>query len=164
MRILFCFVSGSGHFNLVSRVLGGLKEITANVVVTLGESIDPAEFGPMPEHVRIEKFIPQELLLPTCDLVVSHGGSGTVMGTLAHGLPSVLLPMGADQPHNARRCADLGAALLLDPVGATADEIREAVSTVLTDPDYRRAAERLQAENNALPAVEQTILLLERLR
>jgi UDP:flavonoid glycosyltransferase YjiC (YdhE family) len=54
--------------------------------------------------------------------------------------------------------------LVLDPVNATSEEIRAAVSTVLANPDYRRAAERLQAEINALPDVEQTIPLLERLR
>jgi hypothetical protein len=31
------------------------------------------------------------------------------MGAVTFGLPSVLLPMGADQPHNAARCADLEA-------------------------------------------------------
>ena len=30
------------------------------------------------------------------------------MGALAHGLPSVLMPLGADQPYNARRCVALG--------------------------------------------------------
>jgi len=85
------------------------------------------------------------------------------MGTLAHGLPSVLFPMGADQPHNAQRCVDLGTALLLDPVSATPDEVRAAVSTVLAEPSYRLAAERVQAEINALPGPEQTIPLLERL-
>ena len=115
------FTLGTGYttIDLVSRVLAGLREVAANLVVTVGDRIDPAEFGSMPDHVRIEKFIPQEQLLPTCDLVISHGGSGTTMGTLAHGLPSVLFPMGADQPHNAKRCVDLGTARALDPVSAT---------------------------------------------
>jgi hypothetical protein len=38
------------------------------------------------------------------------------------------------------------------------------VSAVLADPGYRRAAERIQEEINALPGVEQTIPRLERLR
>ncbi|MGH3451936.1 MAG: glycosyltransferase [Haloechinothrix sp.] len=44
------------------------------------------------------------MVLPRCDAAVSHGGSGSVMGALAHGLPQVLFPMGADQPQNAARC------------------------------------------------------------
>ncbi|MFD4230452.1 glycosyltransferase [Streptomyces sp. NPDC058545] len=52
----------------------------------------------MPDHIRVEQFISQELLPPKCDPVVSHGGSGSLMRAFARGLPSVLLPLGADQP------------------------------------------------------------------
>lgn len=149
--------------DLFSRVLIGLSELPIHVVMTLGKYIDPAEFGPQPDHVRIERFVPQAQLLPQCDLVISHGGSGSVIGALAHGLPSVLLPMGADQPHNARRCADLGTARILDPVTATPESIRSAVSTVLKDQRYRSAAKRIQTEINALPGPENTVPLLEKL-
>ena len=45
--------------------------------------------------------MPLAAVLPSCDAVVSHGGSGTVLATLAHGLPTVILPLGADQPLHA---------------------------------------------------------------
>ena len=150
--------------DLFSRVLAGLRELPVNVVVTVGDQVEPAELGPLPDHIRVEQFIPQELLLPQCDLVVSHGGSGSLMGTLAHGLPSVLLPMGADQPYNARRCLDLGTARILDPVTVTPDDVRTAVAAVLADRSYHRAAGRIRDEIRALPGPEQTIPLLERLR
>ena len=163
-NVYFTLGTEFNTIDLHARVLGGLKEVAANVVVTVGERIDPAQFGPMPDHVRVERFIPQHQILPTCDLVLSHGGSGSVMGTLAHGLPSILFPMGADQPHNAQRCVDLGTSLALDPVNATAQDVREAVSAVLAEPGYRLAAGRIQDEINALPGVEQTVGLLEQLR
>ncbi|MDH6108714.1 UDP:flavonoid glycosyltransferase YjiC (YdhE family) [Kitasatospora sp. MAP12-15] len=147
--------------DLFSKVMAGLRELPVNVVVTVGERVDPAELGPLPDHVRVEQFVPQELLLPQCDLVVSHGGSGSLMGALAHGLPSVLLPLGADQPYNAQRCVELGIAQVLDPVTVTSEEVRMTVSAVLADGAYRRAAERVREEINALPGAEQTIPLLE---
>jgi len=147
--------------DLFSRVLTGLQELPVNVVVTVGESVDPAALGPLPDRVRVERFIPQEQLLPRCDLVVSHAGSGTVMGALAHGLPSVLIPLGADQPYNARRCVDLGTARVLDPVTVTSDEARTTTSAVLSDGTYRRAAERVAEEIDALPGPERTVPLLE---
>ncbi|WP_327407418.1 hypothetical protein OG194_46320 [Streptomyces sp. NBC_01288] len=149
--------------DLFSRVLAGLQKLPAGVVVTVGERVDPAELGPLPDHVRVEQFVPQELLLPQCDLVVSHGGSGSLMGALAHGLPSVLIPLGADQPYNARRSVELGTAQVLDPVTLTSEEVRREVSAVLADGAYRRAAERVREEINVLPGPEQTIPLLEAL-
>lgn len=148
---------------LYERVLTGLRELPVNAVVTVGEQVDPAVFGPQPAKVRIDRFIPQALLLPRCDLVVSHGGSGSVIGALAHGLPSVLMPLGADQPYNAKRCVELGVARVLDPVTATPEDVRTTVTAVLHDQACRRAAECLQDEINALPAVERTVPLLEAL-
>ena len=146
--------------DLFSRVLTGLHDVRAGVVATVGDHLDPAEFGPQPAHLRIERFLPQEELLPHCAAVVSHGGSGSVLGSLAHGVPSVLLPMGADQPHNARRCAALGTARALDPVTVTPGEVAEAVTAVLGEDRYRRAAGRLREETNALPGPEEAVARL----
>ncbi|HEX6341209.1 glycosyltransferase [Umezawaea sp.] len=147
--------------DLFTRVLDGLRELPAHVVVTVGGQIDPAEFGPQPPHVRIESYLPQDTVLPRCSVVVSHGGSGTVLGSLAHGVPSVLIPMGADQPHNADRCAALGVGVSLHAEHATSAEIRDAVATVLTDPAYRRAARRVRDDIAALPDQTAALALLE---
>jgi UDP:flavonoid glycosyltransferase YjiC (YdhE family) len=75
----------------------------------------------------------------------------------------VLIPMGADQPHNAARCADLGIARVLDAGRVTAQAAGEAVSAVLADRAYRLAAERLRDEIAAQPGPEYAVMLLERL-
>jgi UDP:flavonoid glycosyltransferase YjiC (YdhE family) len=149
--------------DLFDRVLAGLRDLPINVIVTVGHEIDPQEFGPQPDNIRIERYIPQSSVLPHCDVVVSHGGSGSVIGALAHGLPMVLIPMGADQPRNAARCAELGVARVLDAVESTPETVRAAVTTVLADSTYRRAAERISAEIAALPEPAHAIVLLERL-
>jgi UDP:flavonoid glycosyltransferase YjiC (YdhE family) len=149
--------------DLFERVLAGLRELPINVIATVGREIDPAELGPQSANIHITRYIPQSSILPHCSLVVSHGGSGSVMGTLAHGLPMVLTPMGADQPLNAARCADLGVARVLDALEATPNSVREAVSTVLARPAYCLAAERMRDEIAALPEPGHAVALLERL-
>jgi UDP:flavonoid glycosyltransferase YjiC (YdhE family) len=149
--------------DLFSRVLSGLRDLPINLVVTVGREIDPEELGPQPANVHIERYISQALVLPYCSLVVSHGGSGSVIGALTYGLPLVLIPMGADQPLNAARCQELGVARVLDAITAMPETVREAVSTVLAGPAYRRAAERLRDEIAGLPGPELAIPLLERL-
>jgi UDP:flavonoid glycosyltransferase YjiC (YdhE family) len=118
---------------LYARVLVGLREAPVRTIATLGEHIDPSALGPQPGDVRIERFIPQSLLPPRC-------GSGSLMGALAHGLPSVLMPLGADKPYNAQRCVDLGLATALDPVALAPEDVRAAVASVLADRSYRSAA------------------------
>lgn len=149
--------------DLLVRVIAALRELPINLVATVGHDVDPAELGPQPGNVRIERYVPQSRVLPYCDLVVSHGGSGSVIGALAHGLPSLLLPIGADQPWNAERCLDLGVARVLDPVAATPESLRQAVVTLLDEPTYRTNAERIRDEIAALPDVANTVVLLERI-
>ena len=156
------FNSGSG--DLFERLLAGLAEVDADVVVTVGRDVDPAAFGPQPDHLRIESFVPQADLLPAADVVVSHGGSGTLMATLAHGLPSVLLPLGADQPHNAARAEELGLARTLDAAVATPATIRRTVEDVLQDPSTLARTRQVADEIGSLPDVEQTLPLLEQLQ
>jgi UDP:flavonoid glycosyltransferase YjiC (YdhE family) len=146
--------------DLFARVLAGLRELGAEVIVTVGHGIDPSELGPQPPHVRVERYVDQREVLPRCAAVVSHGGSGSVLSTLAHGLPAVLLPIGADQPLNAERCADLGTAIVLDPLTATPDDVRAAVTQVLEQPAYRRAAVRVRDELARLPGPEHAVELL----
>ena len=149
--------------DLYARVLAGLRDLGRDVVATVGEELDPAELGPQPAHVHVARFVPMAAALPHCAAVVSHGGSGSLVAALAHGLPSVLLPMGADQPGNADRAAELGVARVLDVLAATPGDVRAAAANVLGDPSYRRAAERLRDEIAALPGPDHAVERLEAL-
>jgi UDP:flavonoid glycosyltransferase YjiC (YdhE family) len=149
--------------DLFERVLVGLGQLPINLLVTVGSEIDPASLGRHPPNVTIERFIAQADVLPHVDLVVSHAGSGSVLGALAHGRPMVLLPMGADQPLNAERCAALGVGRVLDVVRATPDDIHSATTDVLAGAAYRAAAGRLRDEVASLPHPDVAVGLIERL-
>jgi UDP:flavonoid glycosyltransferase YjiC (YdhE family) len=143
--------------DLLGRALEGVREVGLPVVVSTGRQVDPAELGRQPPHVRVQRWTPQGELLPWCRAVVSQAGSGIAMGALAHGLPSVLLPVGADQPHTAEVLERLGAAVVLDPLTATADDVAGAVRRVLDDRSYTDAAARVRAEYLALPSAADAV-------
>jgi len=151
--------------DLFRRVLTGLAALPAEVVATVGHQIDPIEVGPLPSNVRVESFVPLAHILgdTDVDVVVSHGGSGTVIATLAFGLPQVILPLGADQPLNADRCVALGVGIALDALHSSPTAIREATETVLTTETYRARASRVRAEIASLPDARHAGTLLERL-
>ncbi len=149
--------------DLFTRVLSGLESLDANVVVTVGREVDPAELGERADNVLVERFVPQRALLPRAAAVVSHAGSGTVVSALACGVPLVLLPMGADQPWNADRCEALGVGRVLDPLTVSPTEAAAAVDEVLTTPGYRSAAGALQKEAESLPTAEAAAEALEQL-
>ena len=148
---------------LFRAVIEGLRDEAGTLVVTVGRGQDPGELGPQPPHVHAERYVPQSLLLPRCDLVVCHGGHNTVLASIAHGLPLVVIPIAADQPENARRCAELGLGRVVGPDERTSAAIRAAAREALRDPRYRQNAQRLGDEMEALPGPERGVELLERL-
>ena len=144
-------------------IIHGLGGEPYNVVLTVGEEELPDEIHSVPPNVHIERYVPQSLLLPLCSAVVSHGGFSSTIGPLMHGLPLVVMPMGADQFDNADRAQRAAAAVIVGPDERTPDRVRQAMRTVLEDPRYRAGAERVCDDIAAMPGLEHAVELLERL-
>jgi UDP:flavonoid glycosyltransferase YjiC (YdhE family) len=143
--------------------IAGLGDEAVTLVVTVGRDQDPADYGPQPENVHLERYIPLSLLLARCDLAVTNGGSGTLVAALGQGLPLVVVPIAADHPQHAARCVALGLGKVVTPADLTPESARDAVLGVLGDPSYWRNAERIREEMAALPGPDYAVALLERL-
>jgi UDP:flavonoid glycosyltransferase YjiC (YdhE family) len=140
--------------------LAGLRRLPIDLVVTTGPGTDPERFGPQPANVLLAPYLPHALLLPRCRLVVSHGGAGIMFGALAHGLPQLVLPQGADQFMNADAVRRTGSGLVLEPGHVTADAVAAAAGRLLTEPSFSAAAARLGAEISAMPGPDEVLAAL----
>jgi UDP:flavonoid glycosyltransferase YjiC (YdhE family) len=148
---------------ILDSMLTGLRDEPITLIMTTGRNQDPVTFGSQPPHVHIERYVPQSLLFPYCDLVVTHGGSGTVLTALGHGLPMAIVPVSADQPDNAHRCEQLGVATVVSPDDRTPEAFRNATREVLQNPAFRQNAARLREEMERLPGPRHVVGWLERL-
>ena len=160
------YVTMGTVFNAVGPllvVLGALAALPVRVLVTVGPNGDPAALGEQPPNVRVERYVPQSEVLRHCELVVSHAGSGTVLGTLALGMPQLCLPQGADQFLNASAVAAAGAGLALTPADATVEAVAHAVGRLLEDDSYRQAARQVAASIESMPSVDDVAGVLETL-
>lgn len=147
--------------DLLARLIAGLGTADVDALVTVGPNIGVDEFPDAGSRVRIEQFVAQREVLGRCEAVVCHGGSGTLMAALSVGVPVVVIPMGADQPDNADRCADLGCGVVLDAIEATPADIAASIHVVTSDPQFRRCAERLADEVAHQPALDKLPELVE---
>lgn len=147
----------------LGTIAEGLRDEPLELIITVGRDQDPAQLGPQPANVHVERYIPQSLLLPKCDLAVMHGGYNSVMSAVYAGLPVIVMPLAADQPMNARACARLGMGQVLDVDALTPEGVRRQVREILKDSGYRERARRIQAEAAALPGMGHGLALLEKL-
>jgi UDP:flavonoid glycosyltransferase YjiC (YdhE family) len=66
---------GWGTVDLMRDALAGLTELPVDVLVAIGSYFDPNQLGPLPDSVRVERYVRQDLVLPQVDLAVHHGGA-----------------------------------------------------------------------------------------
>lgn len=155
------FPSESG--DLFHRLLRGLEHIGAEATVTVGHDLDRRQLGPVSERIRIERFVPQAPAMSSSDVVVNHGGSGSTITALAHGVPVLVTPMGADQELNAERVIALGVGARLDPMTSTPEDVAASIRSVVSSKSVSAAVHRLAAEAAAMPPIEEAIGRLEAL-
>jgi MGT family glycosyltransferase len=130
--------------DLLGRIVTALGTLPVRALVTLGPSLEPDALGAVPPNVTVVEAAPHAEVLEHAALVVTHAGHGTIIKSLAAGVPVVALPMGRDQPDNAARMVAAGAGISLKP-SAKVEAIRAAVADVLATPSYTAAAGRLAA-------------------
>lgn len=140
---------------LFRDLLEAFATLPCRVLMTVGENIHPRSLGTTPANAEVVRYIPQAETLPRASVVVSHGGSGSTLGALAHGCPIVFVPQGADQFENAHAVAATGAGVVVMPDRQSVPSLRETLRTVLLDPAYAHRAEALAREIAELPSARQ---------
>jgi UDP:flavonoid glycosyltransferase YjiC (YdhE family) len=141
-----------GAVEVLNRALADLAGLDVDVLAAVGPEGDPSLLEHSGEWIHVERFVAQSRVLPLVDVMVHHGGTGSVLSALEAGVPQLILPQGADQFLNADLLVSAGAgrALLNDDQAPGA--IAEAVSTLLADGPERVTAAEIQSEIAAMPA------------
>ena len=152
-----------GAVEVLGRAIAEIAALAVDVLVTVGPEGDPASLGEVPDNVHVERFVAQSAVLPLIDLIVHHGGTGTVLSALEVGLPQLLLPQGADQFINADILTVAGAARALPNNPQAPAAIGEAVQELLGDSPERQVATRLRDEIAAMPSPAEVVPALVKL-
>ncbi|MET9225392.1 glycosyltransferase [Lentzea sp. NPDC003310] len=120
-----------------------LGQVGVSAVIATG----PGEWtGPRPANVALAEVIPQQRLLGSAKVFVTHAGYGGVREALTAGVPMVALPLCADQPRNADRVQELGAGVRVDVKELTAGVLAEKIEHVLNTKTCHDAAANLAAQ------------------
>jgi UDP:flavonoid glycosyltransferase YjiC (YdhE family) len=151
--------------SLLRRIAEALGRLPVQGVLTTGRAVDPSEIQ-APPNVQVLQAAPHRRVLAEASVVVTHAGHGSVLKSLAAGVPMVCIPMGRDQKDNTVRVLRLGAGVRASR-RSSPDRIAAAVSEVLRNPQYGEAARRFagvlatEARNMPSAADEAESLLSE---
>ena len=133
---------------LVRTALRALADLPVRVLATSNRPIE--DRPPVPRNAKLVEWLSYSRTMPHADLVVCHGGHGTLMRALASGVPVVSVPAAGDMAENASRVQWAGAGLSLPRRFLGERTLRWVVERALGDPRYRERARELArwAEGN----------------
>jgi MGT family glycosyltransferase len=139
--------------DLLRAVLDGLADEDVTVVVGTGNSEITSALAPYPRNALVYDWVPWTHVLKRAAVAVTHGGAGSTLACLYHGVPIVLVPLGADHFTNCRAIDRSGAAVVLRREEVTAEALRQAVLSARS-AHSQAAARRLADEISTMPPAE----------
>jgi glycosyltransferase len=161
-RNLLLDTPGASLRRLVDELTGAGVEV---LIAALPEAAE--RYGEQLGDVRIG-WIPLDVVAPTCDLAVHHGGATTAMTLINAGVPQLIVPDNGYGKAVAEAVSGFGAALLVDrnrpPAGQDPDEVIVAgCREILDDPRYAERTRAVAAESAALPTPDEVLREIEAL-
>jgi UDP:flavonoid glycosyltransferase YjiC (YdhE family) len=147
---------------LFAALAGALGELPVDAVLAIGRNNDPDDLQPLPTNVRAVSHLSQVQVLSRSAVAITHGGAGSTLAALSFGIPLLILPRGApSQRRLASRCAELGAAVVLQQAEAHPGAIREAVQALIEDEAFRVSAQHIRDSIHDQPTVQTLVPHLE---
>ena len=138
----------------LQRGLDAIADLPLHLVATTGGIVDPAELK-APRNAFVVNYAAHDPIIARAALVITHGGHGTAMRSLKHGVPMIVMPgLAHDQAVIAHLMEEWGCGIAMPgdvPFGGAGDAkvipreeyvatLRAAVDKILTTPSYRENA------------------------
>jgi UDP:flavonoid glycosyltransferase YjiC (YdhE family) len=133
---------------LLRAAVEGLAGEDVRVLASTNNRPPGEAFAP-PPNTRVVDWVSYARTMPRCDVVVCHGGHGTVARALASGCVVVVVPAAGDMNENAARVDWAGVGVRLPRRLVTPAAVRLAVRAALADPRLQARARELAAWSSA---------------
>jgi zeaxanthin glucosyltransferase len=144
----------NGRADVFRTIVAGVaKDKGTQLVLSIGDQLDPKQIGPVPGNAIIVKQAPQLEVLKRASVCITHAGLNTVLESLAQGVPQVGIPITFDQPGVATRIAAKKTGVTMPFEKLTPDQLSTLLGEVLSNALYRENARKFQdviAKTNGL--------------
>jgi MGT family glycosyltransferase len=151
---------GSADLDLMKRLVDVLSRAPHRFIVSKGPQGSAFELA---DNMWGDEFIPQPVLLPLADAVITHGGNNTTTECFHFGKPMIVLPLFWDQYDNAQRVAETGYGIRLRTYEFEDGELLGAIDRLLADEALHARMVATAARLQASPGTVIAASLIERL-
>lgn len=155
------FTMGStGYPRFFKKAIELFGDSKYQCIMTTGGMI---EFSDMPKNFYVADYLPGNEIMKKSDVVVSHGGNGTIYQAMSYGVPIIGIPTWADQEFNLQRVEDMGIGILLSELRFEPKHLIEAVEAILTQKTYKIRAHHYKTILEKYSSIEMATKLISSL-
>ena len=115
------------------------------MLASTNRRLPAAQLPPAPANAVVVDWLSYSQAMDAADLVICHGGHGTVARALAAGVPVLCCPAVGDMAENGARVAWSGAGLMLPWRLLGRRTLRLATRRLLGDPGFAARATEMSA-------------------
>jgi zeaxanthin glucosyltransferase len=135
----------NGNVEVFRTIAAGVaKHKGVQLVLSIGDQLEPEQIGRVPKNAIIVKRAPQLELLKMATVCITHSGLNTVLESLTQGVPQVAVPVTFEQPGIAARIAYHKTGVVTSLEKLTTSHLSSLLGEVLEDPTYHANARRMQ--------------------
>ena len=124
--------------------IDALADTEYHCVLSIGEAIPVESLGRLPSNFEVNRYASHLEILPHASLFVCHGGMGSSLEALNHGVPVLAIPGSPYTQEVAYRVAELGVGTVLPRNELHVDSIRTEVAKMSCNPSLHERAKVLQ--------------------
>lgn len=143
------------------KIAAACQDLDAQLVISLGGSANPEVLQGLPGNPLVVRYAPQLQLLEKADLTITHAGMNTTLECLTNGVPMVAIPIANDQPGVASRIVWTGCGEAIPVKKVNVNNLRTAITKVLTEDRYKQNALRLQEAIKKAGGIKRAVDIIE---
>ena len=128
---------------VVRQVISAFEGRDEFVMITVGKRFNPQAFGNLPENITIHPWLPQVAVVKRASLFLTHGGLNSIHDAMYFGVPLLICPQQEEQTLNGSRAVELGAGLMLRKKDFTTENLRHAVTQLLSNARFKRNSQKI---------------------
>ncbi len=147
--------------NVFVDIAEACADLDVQLVMSLGGASKPEDLPVLKGNPLVVEYAPQLEIIPKAALMITHAGMNTAMECLTNGVPMVAIPVANDQPGVATRIVWNGCGEMIPIKKLNAAVLKNAIQMVLTNPEYKENAVRLQKAIAASGGINQVANIIE---
>jgi MGT family glycosyltransferase len=148
---------------MFEKIFKAVKNKPVQLIATANELISSFDPDSVPSNVILSYYTPQLELLPSVDLMITHGGANSVMEAISFGVPMIVTPICNDQFHQVHFIEKQKVGVYLDLLTATPYDcwksINETLNSVVINKNIKRVTKSYQTDG-AMNAANLVISLM----